>query len=306
LKSKSQPKLSTEDKKQLRKNISALVIYKLALVITSGTNNILISRFIGITAVGLYANYLLIITSLSGILSQVVNALIASVGNLSATENDERKYEVFKVIQFSNFYLYGFCSICLFTLLNPFITIWIGKQYLFSMFTVLPIVLGFYILGMQNAVSVFREAEGFFWQGKLRPLAQTIVNLVSSVVLVKLTGHISSVFWGTVIGRLTTLFWFDPYVVHKYGFHKPLSPYFLRYGMYTLVFLFSCTVTYCLAHIINISPIINLFLMTLICVIVPNAVFLACFYKTPEFKYVRTAARALIRKLKRKNMPAVQ
>lgn len=296
LKSGSKPKLDEETKHQLKKNITALIIYKLAMVFSSGSGNIVISKFVGIAATGLYANYYLIISSLTGILNQALNSLVASIGNLSATENDDKKYDIFKVIQFMNFWIYGFSSICLFVLMNPFIELWLGAQYLFDINSVFAIVFGFYLLGMQGAVSTFRDAQGIFWQGKLRPLFQAIINIGASIALVKITNDVSGVFWGTIISRLTTCFWFDPYIVHKHGFHKPLASYFGRYGIYTSAVFFSGAVVYWLSRLFAGTAVINLIIGSALCLIIPNLVFFLCFSRTKEFKYMNNTARHLITK----------
>jgi len=309
LKSDKKTKLDEETKHQLKKNIAALIVYKLAIVFSAGSDNIVISKFVGIAATGLYANYYLIISSLTGILNQALNSIVASIGHLSATESDDKKYDIFKVVQFINFWVYGFSSICLFILLNPFIELWLGKKYLFDMNTVLSLVLGFYLLGMQGAVSSFRDAQGIFWQGKLRPLFQAIINIGASIALVKVMNDISGVFWGTVISRITTCFWFDPYIVHKYGFHKPLASYFGRYGIYSCAVLISGAAVYYLTQYFTGSPVINLISGMALCVIIPNVIFLICFFKTKEFIYVKMTVKDIInraaKKLKNKSEPII-
>ena len=47
-----------------------------------GTDNIIISTFLGVVTVGLYSNYNLIIQALNNLFSQVFNSITASVGNV--------------------------------------------------------------------------------------------------------------------------------------------------------------------------------------------------------------------------------
>ena len=229
LKTKKKARLNEETKKAIIKNTAALLIYKVAIVITAGTDNILLSRFFGLTVVGLCANYTLIIQNLTALVSQGINAVTASIGNLSSTESNEKKYFIFNVLFFINFWIYGFASIGLYFCATPLVSVVFGSRYAVDQVIVLAMILGFYVLGMQGACSVFRDAQGLFWYGKLRPLAQTIVNLLASILLALVTKEPSSIFWGTVISRLTTTFWYDPIVVHKYGFKRKSGPYFLRY-----------------------------------------------------------------------------
>lgn len=294
LKRTDHPKLNETIKKALIKNVFALTVYKVAIVSLTATDNILISKFMGLIEVGLYANYFMIVTNVSGIVAQISSALTASVGNLSATENDEKKYSLFKVLHYANFWIYGICSICLFTLSNPFITLCFGKEFLFEPITVLAIVLGFYTLGMQYAVSTFRDAQGLFWEGKLRPLAQAIVNVVASIALYEWTHHISAIFFGTVVSRITTLFWFDPYIVHKYGFHKPIRKYFVKYVYYTVIVALAGFICYEIDHqleILYVGKLLNLMIMLIVSSVIPSVIFILFTFKSNEFRYLLHTAK---------------
>lgn len=293
--------LSQETKKAIIKNTLALLIYKIAIVVTSGTDNILISRFFGLTAVGLCSNYTLITQNMTALVSQGINAVTASVGNLSSTESDEKKYSIFKVLFFVNFWIYAYVSIGLYLCASPLVSVVFGSQYVISNLTLAAMVLGFFVLGMQGATSVFRDAQGLFWYGKLRPLAQTIINLGASILLAIIMKDISSIFWGTVISRLATSFWYDPLVVYRHGFKRPVSSYFIRYTLYAIIAVVALFTCYFIVTLINIAnPILNLVIRVIICTIIVNGIFLVVFSRTTEFKYICNMLKNFI-KLRKKN-----
>ena len=60
------------------------MIYKLGKVALNGTDNIIISSLIGLVAVGLYSNYLLIISSVTGVAYIILSGTISSIGNVNA------------------------------------------------------------------------------------------------------------------------------------------------------------------------------------------------------------------------------
>ena len=191
------------------KNLYSLFLYKISGVVIHGTDNIVISLFIGIKWVGVYSNYLLIISTITTLVSYIFYSITASVGNLIVSESAEKKHFVFRVINFANFWVFGFCVVCLWNLINPFISIWLGEKYLFSIFVVFSILLNFYTAGMQNASTTFRETTGLFSKGKYRPIFAAIINIVASVFLTQFIG-IAGVFLGTVISRVTNLFLVRP------------------------------------------------------------------------------------------------
>lgn len=288
--------LSAETKKAIIKNTSALLIYKVAIVITSGTDNILLSRFFGLTAVGLCSNYTLITQNMTSLVSQGINAVTASIGNLASTESDEKKHSIFKVLFFVNFWIYAYASIGLYLCASPLVSVIFGSKYVIDNLTLAALVLGFFVLGMQGATSVFRDAQGLFWYGKLRPLAQTIVNLGASILLAIIMKDVSSIFWGTVISRLTTSFWYDPLVVYRHGFKRPVRSYFVRYISYACITIVTFIICYFVTGLINFSnPILNLIVRAIVCTIVTNGIFLAIFSRTDEFKYIRNVLKNFIR-----------
>lgn len=300
LKSNKKVVLSEETRRAIVKNTAALLIYKVAIVVTSGTDNILLSRFFGLAAVGFCANYTLIIQNMTSLVSQGINAVTASIGNLASTESDEKKLSIFKVLFFINFWIYGFSAIGLFFCASPLVSVVFGKQYVVDQMVLAALILGFYVLGMQGATSVFRDAQGLFWYGKLRPLAQTIVNLGSSILLIIVMKDISAIFWGTVISRLTTTFWYDPMVVYKHGFKKPVGPYFMRYGIYTSIMFATFVLCYFIISAVNIiSPIGNLIVRIILCTVIVNGVFFLLFFRTAEFRYLCNVLKNLIRNKKR-------
>lgn len=236
LKEHKKEKLEKQTKKEISKNILAMTIHKIGGVVVKSTDNIILSKFVGLTPVAIYSNYYLIINAVNTVLMQVFNSITASVGNLNVTENKKKLNEVFEKVFFVNFWIYSFSSICLYILFNHFITIWVGESYLFSISIVTIIVINFYITGMRNTVLTYRDALGLYWQDRYKAIFESIINIIASIVLVKKYGTFG-VFLGTFISSVTTCLWVEPYVLYKYGLKERVSNYFLKYFIYTIVFL---------------------------------------------------------------------
>lgn len=293
---KNKEKLSKEDRKLFLGNLYALMLYKISGVVINGTDNIIISIYVGVTSVGIYSNYLLIISTLSTFISYLFYSITASVGNLNVKENEEKKYFIFRVINFANFWIYGFCAVCLWNLINPFITLWLGEQYVFNKYIVFAIILNFFTTGMQNASTTFRDTTGLFKKGKYRPIIAAVINIVVSIILAREIG-IAGVFLGTVISRLCTYFWYDPYVIFKFVFHKPVKAYFFRYTWFGLLVFVSALISDFIGSIIyDNNMLINIVMRGIICLIVPNAIFLIIFRKCDEFGYLWSIVTPIAKK----------
>ena len=139
---KIKPKpVSKEEIKTIAKNTAAMLCHKIGSVVVSGTGNLFLSYYVGIVSVGIYSNYVLISNCANQMLGKGVNSLTASLGNLVATASNKDVYQIFKKIYFLNFVLAYVIAICFYSLIEPFISIWIGKEYLLDLKSVLMIAL---------------------------------------------------------------------------------------------------------------------------------------------------------------------
>lgn len=277
--------LSKQDKRGLFKNIKAMMAHKIGEVIVNGTDNFLISTFVGVYFVGLYSNYTMIINIINSFIVQVFSAVTASVGNLNAEESFQKSYSIYKKIFFINFWMYGFCSISLWILINPFIAMWIGSKFDMSKNVVLMIVINFFIGGMRQTTLIFRDTLGLFWNDRFKPLFEATINLVASIILVKKFG-IMGVIIGTFISTMTTCFWVEPYILYKHGFKKSLKGYFFKYIIYAIVTIIAAFITQLACSIFNTYTFMSIIERGVFCLIIPNVVFTALFFKTEEFKYL--------------------
>lgn len=284
IKNKTDEKLEKEDMEGIKKNVSSLFIYKVGTVIMNGTDNIIISKFIGLIIVGFYSNYVLIINSITTVLNQIFNAITSSIGNLVVTTNKKRSKEVYDNLNFANFWLYALFGVCIIVLINPFINIWIGKKYVMGFSIVFLLVLNFYVLGMQSVTNSFRNAYGLFWIAKYRPIIMVIINIVISVVLVQFIG-IEGVLIGTLVSRLLTTAWLDPYIVHKYGFEISPKSYYVDYLKYLVIFIAISIILNYFVSMITINNIFILILIAILVVISVNVILVLLFFKTSEFNY---------------------
>lgn len=285
LKSKEKVPLDSSTKKSIIKNTKAMMMHKVGGVVVNSTDNILISTIIGLKEVGLYSNYYLIKTAVNKIIYQIYTSITASVGNLCASTGKNKQYEVFKSINLLTFWIYSFTSICLLNLFNPFIEIWLGKEYLFSKEIVFILVINYYISGMRKSVLTFREATGLFEKDKYKALIESLINIVASIILAKKLG-IFGIFLGTFVSSVTTCAWVEPYILYKYGFNKKFSQYLNDYFKQVILTVIMASLTYLLCSIIKINLYLNLIIYGIISLIIPNVILYFIFSNTSEFKYL--------------------
>lgn len=286
-----------ETKSTLSKNVKAMFLHNVGGYCVLGTDNILISALINLKTVGLYSNYTMVINQLKGLLTPLLDGIGASVGNLIATESKEKTYEIFNIVYFINFWIYGFCSIVLFNLLEPFIELWLGKGLLLDKFTFSVILLNFYITGLRSCVITFKTKGGIFDNDKYVPIIESIVNLVASIILAKLFGLVG-IFLGTTISTMAIPFWLQPKLVYNNIFNKSFTEYLKKYFIYLTITLFTGIITRIICSLININNLfISLLIKGIVCVIIINFIFIIFLFTTNEFKYILKLVKNMLESL---------
>ncbi|MBO1512369.1 lipopolysaccharide biosynthesis protein [Metabacillus bambusae] len=285
LRNKIKEKLDKETRQDITKNVKAIVIQNIGNYLVFGTDNIIISSFVSVTAVGLYSNYNMLIEICRTFTYQVFNNIYHSVGNLVAIESVEKVYSVYKTYSLVNFWLYSLFTILLLILLEDFITLWIGSRFLMEEGVLWILMIIFYERGMRNSITTVKTTSGIFHEDRFAPLCQAVINLIVSILLVQQMGIIG-VFIGTLVSVLAVPFWTTPYLVYKKVFHQPIFHYFLKYTFFITIGIGTYLLTNFICTFIPSLNLLNLIIKFLVCLIVPNVVYICIFHKTDEYRYL--------------------
>lgn len=214
-------------------NLKNIVFHKFSGVITTQTDSIIIGIFANARDIALFANYLLIVNGITTLLIQFFNGLTASIGNLIAEGNNKKSYNIFLQIYHLELYI-GICvTYILYKILNPFIEVWIGEEYLFSNVFVIIICANFLIQVTRRTVDFFKDGYGIFFD-IYAPLIQASINLVISIILGKFFGIIG-VYIGTFISSLPLIVFWRPYILYKRGFNIKFSEYLIGLSKITVL-----------------------------------------------------------------------
>ena len=266
--------------------VKALFFHKIGSFVVMGTDNIIISKYLGIITVGLYSNYFLIINAVQTIFSQIIGATTASVGNMLVTEKKEKCFEIFDKIRFINFWISTVSSVCLLLIMEPFITIWIGEKYLLSSAVLIVLVINFFQKSMRSVYAAFKEAAGIYYEDRFAPIIESIFNIVFSIIFVKYFG-LAGVFMGTLVSGLILWCYSYPKCVYKKLFDRKQLVYFKETLTYIILFSLIIISTYYLSNLLIIKNIwYRFFANTLLAVIVPNLILILIFNRTDNYKYV--------------------
>lgn len=276
--------IDNKSKKDIYRHVIAMMSHKVGGIIVDGTDNLLISSFVGVFWVGIYSNYTMILGILNSFIGQVFTALTASVGNLNAEDNIEKSYRIYEKIFFINAWIYGFCTICLIILFNPFIQLWLGEEYLLSKNIVYIIAINFYIKGMRQTNIMFNTTLGLFWKDRFKPWIESTVNLSLSIILLKYFGFVG-VLLGTLISTVSTSLWIEPWILFRYGFQKDFKIYWKYYTKYTVMIIFILIITLSFNIDISENILINFISKGIVCLVIPNSIFIILNLKNIKATY---------------------
>lgn len=287
--------LRSDEKNEIVKNVKALLLHKLGEISIYQTDNIIISAFVSVIAVGKISNYNLIITSISSFIMIIFNGVTASIGNLIASESKARQKEIFDIYNFLGFWLYGFSTICYYVLFTPFITLWIGDANRIDELSLILIILAQYLTGQRLTVNNMKTAGGIFEQDKYVSLLQGAINLVVSLVCVYFMG-LPGVYVGTVLSGLYANI-ARPIIVYKNLFGEGAKEYFLKSALYLGVTVgLGVLLKLVLTPIVSQLNWLTFALLAVVTVVAVNAGFLLLFFRTAECHGILLRVKNLLKR----------
>lgn len=291
--------LDINKKKDIETKVKSLFLYKFSGFIIDGTDNLLIGKMIGIVAVGLYSNYFMLISMIKTISNFFINAVASGVGNYVATKSKEESLDFFYELTFMMFGFFSFCSVCLITLLNPFIDFWIGKAYLFDFTTVLMIVVNFMFYGLRQVQLIYRNVLGLYSYCTWKPVAESVLNIFLSVLFAKFLGIIG-VFMGTAVSFMCTTLWVEPYVLFKHYFKQSVRKYALNYLTDIIFTVMTAAVCYLAISALPLSGFALVVVGLVVNIVVFFLLFWLCYQKKREYVSCIKRLKSIVAKLLRK------
>lgn len=231
--------------------VKQVFVKRIAFFITVQAAPIFIYTFSDLTQVAYYGNYMVLINSVQAVLMSLFSGLSASVGNMIAENDDKLTIKVFREIFTIRFFLVSFCSFCFIVLAGPFVSLWLGRQYVLPDTTLWLIVAIFYLNMMQHSIDVFLDACGLFsdvWSSYVRLL----VYFPLALVLGRMYG-LNGILAATVAELLLIDFIWKPVFLFKSGLRHKYSLYAVMYSKFLMSLVVSLAVTLLLMRLTGID-----------------------------------------------------
>jgi len=222
--------LSKENRKSIATSVRAMLIYRTGGLLLNNTDPIIISALVGTITLGYYSNYMLIVGSALMFTELIFASLTAGVGHVVSEGNSERSMKLFKEIALIAVVIYSTIATVLLVITQDFLTAWLGSTFTLSEPVLWLIVSNFLLYGLLSPVMVYRTATGLFRDTRYLLLITAFINVALSLLL----GHyfgIAGILIATLIARLSTNFWVEPWLLFRNYLHGRLVDIFLTQAL---------------------------------------------------------------------------
>lgn len=264
--------------------IRDLFTSKIGGIIVNSADTIVISAFLGLTALAVYQNYYFILTSITGFITIVFSAVTAGIGNSLVVETKEKNFKDLNVFTFIICWISGFCSCCFLNLYQPFMELWVGKELMLDFSIVICFVIYFYVCEVNQLLNTYKDAGGIWHEDRFRPLVTAIVNLAMNLVMVQFWG-LYGIILSTVLSMLIVgMPWLFHNLFTTMFEKKNMKKYLSSLVFYVSVSIVVSIISVIICNFINFGLWATLIIRFIICLIVPNVMFLLVYCRKNEFK----------------------
>lgn len=271
------PKKKFSEVNKLHKEIFSYVkpmfFHKITSFIVLQTDTLIISYFTNLILAGIYSNYIFLVNSLMALISTFFSALTATIGKTIAENDNNKTLKFYNEMSVVTYYLATIIVFPFFYLVNDFITVWIGKEYLFETNIIFVLSINMFIQISRNPVSSFKQGYGLV-QDVWAPITEGIINLSISVLLVNSVGIIG-VFIGTLISNIIIIIIWQPYYLATKGFKTSAFSIFKNILKWISISILNIILGYIICDLVFVEKEILNILQFFICGVITFIIILA-------------------------------
>ncbi|MER2470999.1 lipopolysaccharide biosynthesis protein [Photorhabdus laumondii] len=197
------------------KKTKQLFFHKISGFILIQATPLVVLAYTSLEMMGIYSNYVFVMTAISAMMYMFNNAALASIGNLIEEKNHKKIMSFYWQYHVFIYFISAIICYSFYNYINEFIVIWVGKEYQIHGTPI--ILMTFYIALMITRIQdVFLSAKGLFsdiWA----PITEGIINLSLSIILGYYFG-LSGVLIGICVSLFIIVFIWKSYFLFTSGF----------------------------------------------------------------------------------------
>lgn len=243
-------KMAAKQFPDIFKSTKQVFIHKIKDFLLVQSDQLFVFIFVSLKMVAFYGNYVMVINRLMGLFNTLLDSVVASVGNLIAENDLPKMLKVFWELMAVRYFIAGMLSFLIYILIDPFIVLWVGEQYLLSNLTLILFTVNLFILVSRGTVDNFNFAFGHFadvWSA----WTELAINVGVTIVCGYFWG-IPGILLGKTVSMIPIVVFWKPCYLFKDGFKMRYRNYWKGTSRYLLCLAFSVIVGW---FIISFIPI---------------------------------------------------
>lgn len=238
---------------EVMKYTKQLFVQKISYFVQYQTAPFLIYSFVNLQIVAFYGNYTIITDKLAQFVNSFLESSQASIGNLIAEGNRTKILQLFWELLSMRYFIGGLFAFSIFSLVNPFITLWLGEQYLLPNIIICLLVLNVFLGYTRGGVMQFLFGYGMFadiWA----PIAEIIINLSIAIICGSMWG-LPGILLGGITSQILIVFIWKPIYLFSKGFKESLWQYAVGVTKLIISIIIPAAVLYkFVTPVMSISP----------------------------------------------------
>ena len=211
-----------------------LFIHKIGSVAYTQVTPFLVYAFASLQAVAYYGNYTLVTSKLSSLLFNFLGGTNASVGNLIAEGNKDKILKVYWELMSIRFLFVSGAVFAMYHLLPPFITLWLGEEYVMSQALLVLVLISFTLSIIRGVTDEFLQGYGLF-KDIWAPFVEAVILIVVAIIGGYLWG-LEGTLLGSIVSSIIIIYIWKPYFLFNKGLHESVGIYWKELAKYLLAF----------------------------------------------------------------------
>lgn len=289
--------IAPDTRNLIKKDIFAVLIYRIRDISRNSFDNIVISTFAGLVVLSNFQNYYAIFNIPFLMLSIFSTSFAPSIGNYAVGHNKDEVFGIYRKSAFVQAAVAGWFAICYGFLIGDFVgNIWLGETYRLSPATAFLFAVYICLLGENYTLKTIRESVGLLRYGKQWALLEMISNLALNIGLMAYMG-VEGILCGTIFSMLFISIPAENYIVYKYYF-KGMFGARLKMIMEDIIWVsITSVIVFVLCNMQPADYIAGFIYKACICAVIPLVTLIVFFGRSKDFKYIINMIKSRIGKV---------
>lgn len=228
-----------------------IFLHKIKDFILRHSDEMFIYIFVSLKMVAFYGNYTMLVGKFILFMNLTLDGITAGVGNLVAENNIKNTIKVFWELMALRYIIAGFMCYSLFFLVQPFIVLWLGSEYMLNNRILFLLLIYSYLLITNGVVFMYLHAYGLY--GDIWAMwAEMLIN-IGITIWAGINWGLEGLLWAKLISIFLILILWKPYYLFKSGFNMPVVFYWKGVIRYLSIFIGCFTAGYLLLQILFVN-----------------------------------------------------